>query len=164
MPVNAFTSWLNQRPFGQEDPGTPVHYGPDAWSRDPLDARRMAQFTPEARYPDGYLGTIRSRRDDRLLNAVKERQSDRPYQRGVHKGERVDPRDYYWDPGVITPNDGIVRGMQAVYDGKVFHQQRFAPLSTEGPERMVGDGQMNMRRPPVDATTLADMRPNWRTA
>ena len=97
MPVNAFTSWLTNRPFGVEDPGTPVHYGPEAWSRDPLDAKRMAQFTPEATYPDGYLGTIRSRRDDRLLNDLKDRQGKRPYQRGVHKGERVDPRDYYWD-------------------------------------------------------------------
>lgn len=67
-----------------------------------LDARRsMADGrTPSAAYPDGYLGTIKSRREDRLLQAVQSRLTQRSYQRGVHKGERVDPSDYYWTPEV----------------------------------------------------------------
>jgi hypothetical protein len=56
----------------------------------------MWRRTPEATYPDGYLGTITSRRDDRLLGALKGRVNERSYQRGVHKGERIDPGDYFW--------------------------------------------------------------------
>jgi hypothetical protein len=157
MPVNSFTSWLSQRPYGQDDPSAAsVHYGPDTWSRDPLDAARMAQFTPEAQYPDGYLGTIRSRRDDRLLNAVKERQNARPYQRGVHKGERVSPSDYFWDEAIISPDDGIMRGMDAVYDGNSFYVQRMAPLTGSGPVELVANGRMQ------NMPATVDMRPPWR--
>ena len=42
---------------------------------DALDARRsMYNQTPEAQYPDGYLGTINTRRGDRLLDNLKGRQ------------------------------------------------------------------------------------------
>src|SRR5437763_11635062 len=65
--------------------------------RSGLDARRSAggaDRVPSAEYPDGYLGTITARRDDRLLKNVQSRLTERSYQRGVHKGERVDPQDY----------------------------------------------------------------------
>jgi hypothetical protein len=54
--------------------------------------------TPEATYPDGYLGSIQSRRGDRLLDGLKQRTTNKPYTRGVHKGERIDRRDYMWPP------------------------------------------------------------------
>lgn len=73
--------------------------GPQPFFHNDQDARRsMWRRTPEAMYPDGYLGTIRSRRDDRLLDSVKSREGERNYQRGVHKGERIDPTDYHWLP------------------------------------------------------------------
>lgn len=66
----------------------------------------MWRRTPEAEYPDGYLGTIRSRRDDRLLDSLKSRETQRSYQRGVHKGERIDPGDYLW-PAAWQPDRGL---------------------------------------------------------
>ena len=43
--------------------------GPTPYAHDQLDALRMYwRRTPEAQYPDGYLGTINPRRGDRLLD------------------------------------------------------------------------------------------------
>jgi len=56
----------------------------------------MWRQTPEAQYPDGYLGTINTRRQDRLLQGLKQRTTAKPYSRGIHKGERRDPSDYMW--------------------------------------------------------------------
>lgn len=73
-------------------------------ARDILDARRLMEtgHVPSAEYPDGYLGTIGSntRRQDRLLNQIGNRATQKSYQRGVHKGERIDPADYYWTDDV----------------------------------------------------------------
>lgn len=76
--------------------------------RDILDARRSMATgrIPQAEYPDGYLGNVNSRREDRLLQGVKSRLTQRSYQRGVHKGERIDPRDYYWTDQV-NPEIGL---------------------------------------------------------
>ena len=72
-----------------------------------LDAARLGiARTPQAEYPDGYLGSIRSRRDDRVLDATKARVNQRSYQRGVHKGERIDQSDYYW-PLELQPDRGL---------------------------------------------------------
>jgi hypothetical protein len=54
--------------------------------------------TPNAEYPDGYLGTIPSRRGDRLMDGLKARMNNRPYTRGIHKGTRIDAQDYFWPP------------------------------------------------------------------
>jgi hypothetical protein len=73
--------------------------GPVPRGHDYLDNLRMYwRRTPEAQYPDGYLGTVPSRRGDRLLDGLKARQTNRPYTRGIHKGERIDTRDYEWPP------------------------------------------------------------------
>ncbi|MFE5853241.1 hypothetical protein ACFQ61_08465 [Streptomyces sp. NPDC056500] len=73
-------------------------------ARDILDARRLMEtgHVPSAEYPSGYLGTIGAgaRRQDRLLNSIGNRATQKSYQRGVHKGERIDPVDYYWTPEV----------------------------------------------------------------
>lgn len=58
------------------------------------------------RSSDGYLGTITSRRGDRILDAVKHREGGRSYVRGVHKGERIDPQDYVW-PDEFNPQSGL---------------------------------------------------------
>ena len=72
-------------------------FGPQPVPRDYLDALRMNwRRTPEAQYPDGYLGTIKTRREDRMLNSLKRRMNNRPYTRGIHKGERIDTTDYFW--------------------------------------------------------------------
>lgn len=82
---------------------------PQPWARSVLDARRMMyNRTPNAEFPDGYLGTITSRRGDRVLDSLKARVNQRSYQRGVHLGERIDPGDYLW-PEEQDP----LRGIQA---------------------------------------------------
>ena len=74
-------------------------FGPQPFAHDYMDQVRMNwRRTPEAVYPDGYLGTVNSRRNDRLLDGLKARTTNRPYTRGVHKGERIDQRDYFWPP------------------------------------------------------------------
>ena len=83
--------------------GNTIH---DVTGRSLLDEARMGTGrVPSAEYPDGYVGTIRSRRDDKgkpnsvseaVLNSIQSRVNQRSYQRGVHKGERIDPGDYVW--------------------------------------------------------------------
>ena len=106
-------------------------YGTDALTaRDGLDAKRMAAgFAPGASYPDGYLGSITDRREDRVLGALQH-QNNRSYQRGVHKGERTDPSSYMWTPDV-NPDMGLARQAAAVAadieGGVVLMTQRAAP-------------------------------------
>ena len=58
----------------------------------------MAQgFAPGAAYPDGYLGTITDRQQDKLLGAVQSRLTDRSYQRGVHKAREAGHRQLLLD-------------------------------------------------------------------
>ena len=96
-----------------QDPGSPGQWGGGAFAmvyRDPLDAARAARRDriPIAEYPDGYLGTIQSRREDRLLKNLSGRMNERNYQRGVHKGERIDPSDYFWpEGGPVDPEAGL---------------------------------------------------------
>ena len=100
--------------------------------RDPLDGMRMGGRTPEAEYPDGYLGTIRSRREDRLLDAVKSKIGDRNYQRGVHKGARIEPGDYMW-PQEFGPQNGIMAQARGV---------RQAPLQTTTEQIVYGTARI----------------------
>lgn len=106
--------------------------GPQPVAHDYLDAQRMSwRSTPEATYPDGYLGTINSRRQDRLFDGLKQRSNNRPYTRGVHKGERMDVRDYFFPPE-FNLWSGVERQMataQAVPDegGITFFTERFTP-------------------------------------
>ena len=100
--------------MGIGQPGSPVQQGGSGRTdlvgyRSILDARRSMSpgvRIPSAEYPDGYLGTITSRSEDKLLDKVKSRLNQRPYQRGVHKGERIQPSDYAWRDG-IDPQAGL---------------------------------------------------------
>ena len=98
-----------------------------------LDSQRLGiGRTPQAEYPDGYLGTIRSRRDDRVLDATKSRVNQRSYQRGVHKGERIDQSDYYW-PMELQPDRGLRnerKGMRTTF------LEQLTP-----PPKLVNDGK-----------------------
>lgn len=96
----SFNQWqTRQYPQGDAPFRQAETFGPTPPAHDLLDSIRMYwRRTPEAQYPDGYLGTINPRRGDRLLDSLKQRQTNRPYTRGVHKGERLDYRDYFWPP------------------------------------------------------------------
>jgi hypothetical protein len=156
---NGFYGYNNQG--GQ---GTPV-------ARGELDAIRIGTGrVPSAEYPDGYLGTIRSRRDDRLLDSLKTRVGQKSYQRGVHKGERIEPNAYYWSPE-FSAESGLQRQMTAKYDkvAKVYRVPRSAPdimltpaphLVNDGKANTVADqpGTINVRR----ADQMAYLKPVWR--
>ena len=104
----SFTQWQGRDyPGGDTSPDMNRVAGPQPFFRDDLDQLRSGwRATPEATYPDGYLGTLNSRRGDRLMQNLIDRQRNRPYTRGVHKGERIEARDYYW-PEEFTPMTGL---------------------------------------------------------
>jgi hypothetical protein len=109
------------------DTGGSVYY------RNILDANRSAQGpTPAGAYPDGYLGNIIDRHQDKLLEKVKDRLTDRSYQRGTHVGSKISPKDYYWeqdDPVVreLDPMAGIRRQANFVTRDNLKVTKRFNP-------------------------------------
>jgi hypothetical protein len=138
------SNWQYLPPMGIGQPGAPVRANGGAGTdgltfRDPLDARRaaMGARTPSAEYPDGYLGTINDRRQDRLMQGVQKRLTDRSYQRGVHKHDVIDRSDYFWpDAGSVNPQAGLVyqaKGLKWTASGDVTerlaHMGKNAALS-----------------------------------
>lgn len=147
-------------------------------ARSELDFLRMGVGrAPQAEYPDGYLGTIRTRRDDkgrdssasdRLLNSVKVRVGQRSYQRGVHRGERIDVQDYYYPQG-LDPARGIRRQMKASKVGNVYMSKRnVEDAMIAPPPHLPNDGKANIRSTSPMALDkrrvdqVARMRPSWR--
>lgn len=157
---NGFYGYNNQG--GQ---GIPV-------ARGELDAIRIGTGrVPSAEYPDGYLGTIRSRRDDRLLDSIKSRVGQKSYQRGVHKGERIEPSQYFWSPE-FNDQMGIkrmARAQQVLVNGVVVWQvPRVAPQTHLTPApHLVNDGKANtVANTPgeinvVRANRMAYLKPVW---
>lgn len=148
--VNNFSPSQNWQSIGgqgfygynnQGGQGTPV-------ARGELDAVRIGTGrVPSAEYPDGYLGTIRSRRDDRLLDSIKSRVGQKSYQRGVHKGERIEPSAYFWSPE-FNDQMGIKRQMKAKYDteaGMYRVPRAGMDLRLIPAPHLVNDGKSNMR-------------------
>jgi hypothetical protein len=141
--------------------------------RDPLDAKRAAAGTqgPGSDYPDGYLGTIQSRREDKLLDSLKTRLNQRSYQRGVHKGEQVDAADYFW-PAEFNAQSGLQRQSAAVQVGNVIMTPRQVPVMTVAEEVMAYGDVMPARlrsgsaQPipvnPDRRNQLARLMPDWR--
>jgi hypothetical protein len=130
-----FTNWGGgYDPYGGES--QPL-LGPTPLFRDEKD-RRLAAFgaSPDTMHPDGYLGTITNRRQDKLLNTLH-RKNHRSYSRGVHKGERINPGDYVW-PEEFT----MWTGIQLQSEGK-----KYAPPGAE-PVRLTNDGKAGPRGVP----------------
>jgi hypothetical protein len=119
--------------------------------RDQLDARR-SMAGQESQYPDGYLGTIIDRHQDKVLAEVQTRLTDRSYQRGVHLGSKIGQRQYQWD-AAVNPLAGLQRQAEtAVMDpeGKIL-TARFAP-SLDPVERLAHMGKTaGMSAPQMDA-------------
>jgi hypothetical protein len=88
------------------------------------------QFAPGASYPDGYLGTITDRQQDKLLGAVQKSMSSKSYDRGVHAGERLGADSYHWTAD-CNPDAGIARqSMAQLADQEgalVFQTERYVP-------------------------------------
>lgn len=101
--ANTSNWWVPSQPFNGS-PGQATVGGGGTYDagvvqyRSTLDAKRAATGQlPYAQYPDGYLGTLsQDRRQDKLLDFVTEKLTERSYQRGVHKGEKIARTDYYW--------------------------------------------------------------------
>jgi len=141
-----------------------------------LDSLRLGVGrTPSAEYPDGYLGTIRSRRDDRgnntdtVLDSLKSRQNQRGYQRGVHKGERIDPGQYMW-PENLKPDRRLKIGAKIVDSdgGFTMNVRRDAPKQELAPHpHLVNDGKANISSNvpaefnPRIAQHFAHLKPRW---
>ena len=171
------TDWQYLSPMGAPQAGAPVHGGGGgktlAGYRDILDARRSASTprTPGAEYPDGYLGTVNSRREDRLLNAVQTRLTQRSYQRGVHKGEKIDNSDYFWPPEF---ND--MSGLQAQARGEkwtaigstpaeqINHMGKNHLLTPEEMSRTAAQYNVKEILPvdPVRQEKMSRLLPTWR--
>lgn len=144
--------------------GTSTVYGGGGMvsARDILDYARLGSpgRTPEAEYPDGYLGTrTGSRREDKLLDKIGS-MNRRSYVRGVHKGERIDPGDYVW-PANWRPD----RGLQFEAMGAK------TMLAADGPEPRLTHAMRDMPPPPVSGPVgtdphrngqLAHLLPAWR--
>lgn len=115
--AQSFTPWQDTSyPAGDAPFNVASVGGPQPAWHDYLDFRRSGwRATPEATYPDGYLGTINSRRQDRLLQSLTKRATSKPYTRGVHKGERRDPSDYFW-PAEFN----LMSGLEAEARGEKF--------------------------------------------
>lgn len=141
----------------------------DVGARSVMDGLRMGTGrVPSAEYPDGYVGTIRSRRDDKgkpnsvseaVLDSVQTRVNQRSYQRGVHKGERIDPNDYVW-AGDWTNQTGIANQMRGRKTSLSVQMAAAPHLVNDGKADIPNKvpAEINPRR--VDQ--FARMRPNWR--
>jgi hypothetical protein len=162
--------------------GTNTNYGGGGVpvARSELDFLRLGVGRqPQAEYPDGYLGTIRSRRDDRgrpsstsdtVMDSLKIRVGQRSYQRGVHRGERIDQSDYYYPEGLENYR-GIERQMKAAKIGSVYLSARnvedakIAPaphLPNDGKAgpTIKSDSPMSINR--VRQEQMSRMRPAWK--
>src|SRR5262245_17363488 len=144
-------------------------FGPAPRGHDYLDNLRMYwRRTPEAQYPDGYLGTIPSRRGDRLMDGLKARLNNKPYTRGVHKGERIDRQDYFWPPefnqwtGLAYESNGIRFFPPGLLDQ--LEGERYPTDRRVGP-RGVPQGQRYVNSVPKPVPTresvLREQAPPW---
>lgn len=154
--------WQLLSPNGAPNPGAPVSGGggtPLAGYRSLIDAKRSASTprTPNAEYPDGYLGNVSSRRSDRLLQAVQSRLTQRNYQRGVHKGERIDQSDYFW-PDEFNPDSGLkaeAMGLKWTADGSLPQEQ----INHMGKNHLVSEEQMATLAKQVNVSPMSPADP-----
>lgn len=147
-------------------------------ARSELDFLRLGVGrAPQAEYPDGYLGTIRTRRDDRgrassasdtVLNSLKVRIGQRSYQRGVHHGERIDVQDYYYPDG-LDPMAGLRRQMRNTrVNGTIVAKRHVENAMAAPAPHLPNDGKANMRSTsPMSldkhrVDQMARMRTPWR--
>lgn len=147
-------------------------FGPQPFAHNYLDSVRMNwRRTPEATYPDGYLGTVNTRRGDRLMDGLKARTTNKPYTRGVHKGERMDQRDYFW-PDEFNPMSGLVNQLSGLRWsppglGEYLPDERYPTDRRVGPRgvaigsRYLGGGGPVADQDPNRQAMLRKQAPGW---
>lgn len=160
--MSAFSNWNS--PSDPPGAGSLPLLGPAPIFRNAKDAK-LAAFgaSPDAQYPDGYLGTITNRRQDKVQDAVT-RNNQRQYSRGVHKGERIDPGDYVWPKSF-----NLFTALELEAKGKKFAPPGAAPthLTNDGKEgpRGVPRGLSRPSKPTIDKArqkSLKALAPAWR--
>jgi hypothetical protein len=113
-------------------------------ARNPLDARRV-MAGPDRNYPDGYLGSMSwDRRQDKLLEALGNQLNKRPYQRGVHKGSKVDSKDYFW-PSDFSPDQRLKeesKFVKSYHDGVITMDVKRATKHGSNIERLAHMGKV----------------------
>lgn len=147
-------------PYLQGQLGSEVRSGggggfPVVGARNALDMERMMRSgrTPDADYPDGYLGTTGGRHQDKLLQSYGAGgRYDRPYDRGVHKGERLDRDAYTW-PSWMNPMSGLERQARG---------QRWAPVGRPPDVPSMPGSNADPKAQPLKASDLAKFAPTWR--
>lgn len=174
-PAVGNSNWQALGPYGTTFGGAPVSGTMATVFRDPLDAARAGvspeNRIPSAQYPDGYLQTLDTRRNDRLLSSLKVRLQDRAYQRGVHKGEKLEPRDYVWPPDFGPDTRLRVEARAAVSPDGMQYVPRPTPMFTVQ-EQLMADSRTMPRgaaglmewRPTQDnrVAALQALSPQWR--
>lgn len=183
--------WQYLAPMGVGQPGTVNQAGGGGQSstlsgyRSIQDARRAAAIpgrTPQAEYPDGYLGNVNSRRGDKLLGHIQSRLTQRSYQRGVHKGDRIDPQDYFWNDQV-NPQAGIEAEAQVISTGpgQPIRTRKWTQLGSTPVDQINHMGKNHMLAPqdfdkvadsvglqspqeldPIRSAKLARLLPTWK--
>lgn len=130
--------------------------------RDQLDAKRASVGSiPSAEYPDGYLGTIQSRREDRLLQQMQKKLGERSYDRGVHKGERIDPGDYVW-PQDQQPDRGLRNLARGVKTTPTMLLSERLTMGQLPPGAIAAVGSPLAEINPQRAAQLRQLAPSWR--
>lgn len=171
-------NWSYNPPMGVGQQGSVVQNAnggvPLIGARSIADARRMMQTgrAPQAQYPDGYLGTIIDRRQDRVMVNVQGRLTERSYQRGVHKGERLDLKDYFWTKhlhplsGIEAQERGERWSAHGDEVGRLAHlgkvpavsvKEMFRSKNVSYPQDPNALGQINPKR----VAQLTHLRPAW---
>ena len=148
MAQNSFTEWYQGGGPGMASNTFPINHAPEPWFRDRLDALRSARI-PSADYPDGYLETVRTRRQDRLVahggGQAHSSETQRSYERGVHVGARVSPQAYFWTEE-LNPTLGLelqARGQKFAPQGEMI-----AILTNDGKPGPVRGSQSLTKYPP----------------
>lgn len=159
----SFNSWNN--PAEPPGMGTAASFGPTPVFRNGKDEMLSGyRSSPDAQYPDGYLGTMSAnRRQDKILGTLS-RMNARQYSRGVHKGERINAGDYFW-PEEFNNMTGLILESKG---------KKFAPVGAE-PVRLTNDGKVGPRgipsmqgeeqpaqMSPEQRSRLKNLAPRWR--
>lgn len=148
-------NWLNQDQMKASSDRT---YAPVPAFRDQLDALRSMWRTPNAEYPPGVLGTLGDDRRNRrtLSGANPNRPGPNDWMRGVNKGAKIDPAQYFW-PDELHPMTSV----QLEAKG-----QKFVPIGVMVEAGIpVGNGSAVVRGPaPIDPelqARYANIMPRW---
>ena len=105
-----------------------------------------------------------------VLDSLKNRQNQRAYQRGVHKGERIDPAQYIWPAG-MEPNRRLNPKLFKTVDedgSLVMMGIRNAPKQELAPApHLVNDGKSNISANvpgefnPRTSDRFQHLKPRW---